>query len=105
MIRSMLAPTLGAAIAMSIAVAQLTPPKVILIVGPPGSGKTTQAKVLSKKYGIPAFSMSDLLKKEMTQKKDARSALVAGGDMLTEDASTNLIRLHLLRSDLRKGFI
>ena len=111
MIRSVIAATLGAALAMSIGWTQSKPPKVILLVGPPGAGKTTQAQVLSKKYGIPAFSMADLLKKEMlsVQKKDpiakAMAAAIAGGDALPDEAAAELVRTHLLRSDVHKGFI
>ena len=108
MIRSVIAATSGAAIAIGIALAQPAPPKVILLVGPPGSGKTTQAKAVAKKYGIPAFSMADLLKKEMGKKDSVSKSLaaaVASGDVLPDDAATDLIRLRLFRADLRKGFI
>src|SRR5512133_1988232 len=110
MIRSVTAAALGATIAMSIVAAQPAPPKIVLLVGPPGSGKTTQARSLAKKYGIPAISMADLLKAEMSGgKKDAVSkalaASVASGDVLPDEAATDLIRLHLLRTDLSKGFI
>jgi adenylate kinase family enzyme len=38
--------------------------QVVLLIGPPGAGKTTQARNLSRKYGIPSISMADLLKKD-----------------------------------------
>src|SRR5690349_22310801 len=108
MIRSITAASLAMAIGVSISLAQPVPPKIILLVGPPGSGKSTQAKVLAKKYGIPAITMSDLLKAEMGKKNHGSkdlTASVASGEMLTDDAAADLIRLRLLRADLSKGFI
>ena len=108
MIRSVGAAILGVAIAAIIALAQ-QPEKVIILVGPPGSGKTTQAGLLSKKYGIPAISMADLLKKEMAARKDAISRAlapsIASGEVLPDEAAANLIRQRLLRGDHKKGFI
>jgi len=96
---------------MSIGWTASTPPKVIILVGPPGAGKTVQAQFLSKKYAIPAFSMADLLKKQMTsvQKKDpiarAMAAAIASGDALPDEGAADVVRNHLLRSDVHKGFI
>ena len=107
MIRSVTTATLGAAIATSILFGQLSPPKVIILVGPPGSGKTTQARILAKKYRIPAFSVSDLLKKQISSQPNdpVLAAAIASGDLLPDDAASNLIKVHLLRADLHKGFI
>jgi adenylate kinase len=54
--------------------------------------------------------MADLLKREMSSgKKDAVSKslapAIASGELLPDDAATDLIRLRLFRADLRKGFI
>jgi len=103
------ATTFGFAAALSLTWAQLAPPKVIILVGPPGSGKTTQAKFLGKKYGIPSFSMADLLKARFAGKNDPLSkgleADIASGEMMPDDAANELMQLHLLHAAIKKGFI
>ncbi len=95
--------------AVTVAWAQPAPARIVIVVGPPGSGKTTQAQFLAKKYGLPAYSMADLLKAEMAGKKDpvskAMAVAAASGEILPDEEATELIRRRLLRTDLRKGFI
>jgi adenylate kinase len=111
MIRSITAAVLSTALFSTIGWAQSKPAKVILLVGPPGSGKSTQAQILSKKYGIRAVSMADILKKEMSsvQKKDpiskAMAAAVASGDLLPDEPAAEMVRHYLLRSDVHQGLV
>jgi adenylate kinase len=83
-------------------------PLVVIILGPPGSGKTTQAAALSKKYRIPAISISDLLKNQLGQKSKYSKLIhmsAASGDLLDDAAANQLIESRLLKGDISRGFI
>jgi adenylate kinase len=83
-------------------------PLVVIILGPPGSGKTTQAAALSKKYGIPAISMSKLLEKQLGKRAKSSKLIkiaVASGDLLDDAAANQLVEARLLQRDLGHGFI
>jgi len=82
---------------------------VVLLIGPPGAGKTTQSKKLSKKYGIPWIAMADLLKKDagwgkMGSKKIVK-AEVESGELANDETADLLMRKRLLLDDARRGFI
>lgn len=82
---------------------------VVLLIGPPGAGKTTQSRKLSKKYGIPSVAMSDLLKKDagwgkMGSKKIDK-AEVESGELANDETSDLLMRKRLLLDDAQRGFV
>jgi adenylate kinase len=84
--------------------------KVILIVGPPGSGKTTQAKHLSKKYSVPSINMADLLKRSAAFGKagggDKRlRAQIESGELVEDSVANDMMRARLLQKDATEGFI
>lgn len=88
--------------------AQLRPARVILLLGPPGSGKTVQAKLLSKTYKIPAISMASLLQQEMGKKTPLGKALasaLASGELVSNGAASEVMEARLLRPDAGGGFV
>ena len=80
----------------------------IILMGPPGAGKGTQAANLVKRYGILHISTGDMfreaVKEETPLGKEAKSYMDAG--KLVPDAVTiGIVRERLSKPDCRKGFI
>lgn len=92
-----------------LALAWSEPGPVILVLGPPGSGKTVNAKKISARYGIPAISMSDLLKESGGWgKAGSRKTLRApteSGDLVSDEVSIQLLEQRLGKADVNKGFV
>src|SRR5690349_1591324 len=82
---------------------------VVLLIGPPGSGKTTQAKKISRKYRVPSISMSDLLKKDAgwgkAGSKKVLKAQMESGELVNDEAADLLVRKRLFLKDADHGFI
>jgi adenylate kinase len=92
----------------TLAFAQAPEKRVILLLGPPGAGKTTQAGKLKGVLGIPAVSMSEILRKEgggKTALNKALKAQIAGGELVTDEAANDLVRKRIARKDAERGFI
>ncbi|MCC6017884.1 MAG: adenylate kinase [Candidatus Verstraetearchaeota archaeon] len=81
----------------------------IVIMGPPGSGKGTQAKIISEKYGLPHISIGDILR-ENIMKRTELGALVKQyidrGELVPDNIIIELT-LNTLRNMLREfgGYI
>ena len=88
--------------------AQGSPKRVILMLGPPGAGKTTQSERLNSALGLPVISMTDVLRKEGGGKgglnKDLR-AQIASGDLVSDEVANTLMRKRISRKDCERGFI
>ncbi|MHB8347478.1 MAG: adenylate kinase [Acidiferrobacterales bacterium] len=80
----------------------------IVLLGAPGSGKGTQAKLLVEKYKIPQFSTGDLLRAAVAAGtelgKKAKAAMDAG-QLVADDVVLGMIQERLSTSDAKGGFI
>jgi adenylate kinase len=80
----------------------------ILLLGPQGSGKGTQAKLISKTYGIPHIATGDMIRemKELdTPAGREVKAVYDAGELVNDDLMIRLIEERLDRGDTLPGFV
>jgi adenylate kinase len=79
-----------------------------IFLGPPGSGKGTQAKMISERLGIPQISTGDMLRaavSEGTPMGLKAKALMEQGALVSDDVVVGIVRERLAKADCEKGFI
>jgi len=80
----------------------------MVLLGAPGSGKGTQAKLLVERYKIPQISIGDLLREAVasgsTLGRQAKAAMDAG-QLVSDEIVLSVLKERLMRADARKGFI
>ena len=80
----------------------------VVLLGAPGSGKGTQAKILAKQYGMVRISIGDLLRAAVEEGsvlgKQAKPYM-DGGQLVPDDVVLGLLRDHLKVEDTENGFI
>ena len=81
---------------------------VVILLGPPGSGKGTQGALLASKAGIPQISTGEMLRQECrsgTKLGAAIQDLLSAGQLVSDDLVNRVVAKRLRRSDCRKGCI
>jgi adenylate kinase len=81
---------------------------ILVLLGPPGAGKGTQAKLLAEQYGIPHISTGDMFrdhKARGTELGKKIQALMDGGGLVTDDITNAMVQERLGRPDTARGFI
>jgi adenylate kinase len=80
----------------------------LIFIGPPGSGKGTQAKRLAATHGVPHISTGDILREaiaEGTELGREAAPVVASGALVSDDLMVGIIKDRLKKPDAQKGFI
>jgi adenylate kinase len=80
----------------------------IVVLGPQGSGKGTQAKKIAATYGIPHIATGDMIREMMQRPTELGAELrevYDRGDLVSDDLMIRLIRDRLDRGDTLPGFV
>jgi adenylate kinase len=80
----------------------------LILLGPPGAGKGTQAKILVDECGIPQLSTGDILRSAIAAKTPmglAAKEVMDRGDLVSDAIVNGIVSERLDQDDCRKGFI
>jgi adenylate kinase len=80
----------------------------LVLVGPPGAGKGTQAKYLARHFGIPQISTGDIFRANVAEQtelgKEAKRYMDAG-DLVPDQVTIGMVRERLSQEDTGPGFL
>ena len=81
---------------------------IVILFGPPGAGKGTQAQRIEKKRGLVQLSTGDMLRAAVaaeTEMGKAAKAKMAAGQLVSDDIVIGIIRDRIKEADCKNGFI
>lgn len=81
---------------------------ILILLGPPGSGKGTQADFIKNKLNVPHLSTGDILRKSVKDATDLGKMvdeIMGKGKLVSDSLVLDLIRERILEQDCKKGFI
>ena len=81
---------------------------ILILLGPPGAGKGTQAKMLVGEFGIPHISTGDMFRDHISRNTELGQkvkAITASGQLVPDEVTNALVKDRLSREDVKQGFI
>ena len=80
----------------------------IILLGPPGAGKGTQAEIICKNFSIPHISTGDMLREAIANEtatgKIAKEIMDAG-NLVPDDVIVSMVKERIKKEDCRNGFL
>ena len=80
----------------------------IIITGPPGSGKGTQAKMLAEKLGIPHIGTGEVFRQEISKKTELGKKIeeiMKTGKLVSDEITIEVVKKRLAEDDCKNGWI
>jgi adenylate kinase len=80
----------------------------LLLVGPPGAGKGTQAAILAETYGVPAISTGDIFRNNVANETPLGlqvKAIMEAGEYVPDSLTNEIVADRLRETDARSGFL
>jgi len=80
----------------------------IVLLGPPGSGKGTQAQLICDKYSIPHISTGDIFRKNISENSELgkkAKEYISVGSLVPDSLTISIVKDRLKEKDCKKGFL
>lgn len=80
----------------------------MVLLGPPGAGKGTQAQVLGARLGVPAISTGDMLREAVAEGSELGrkvQEIMTSGELVDDATMAEVVRERLAKADACKGFL
>jgi len=81
---------------------------ILILMGPPGAGKGTQAKVLAERLGVPTISTGDIFRANVasgTELGREAQRYIDAGEYVPDELTNDMVRERLAADDTRAGFL
>jgi adenylate kinase len=80
----------------------------LILMGPPGAGKGTQAKVIAERLSVPAISTGDIFRRNVTEQTElgiAAKRYMDAGDYVPDEITNAMVRDRINEPDAADGFL